>query len=246
MHSYSLSEVFNESDLPILTFVRPSEFSDMVGSLVTEGKHITLSGPSGSGKTTLARKALEEAEFGPGNTLWISGRDHTHATSTSQLFAKALSCDPVEGEIIELLGAAGVIILDDFHHLREEVRAEIAYKLKRWNEIGIRCFIIGIASSNKRVLDIDSELGIRNDVYDIKRQNDSFIEEIISLGERHLNVKFSDVSREGFVKAANGIPSAIQVICRVACIRSQVLKTCPELAPKVIDLGMDTIKDGVL
>jgi hypothetical protein len=44
--------------------------------------------------------------------------------------------------------------------------------------------------------------------------------------------------------AADGIPSAIQVICRVACIRKNVLKTVPE--KKVISCSMSEIKDGVL
>ena len=242
MQSYSLSDVFNESDLPVLTFVRPKEFLDLVGSLVTDGKHITLSGPSGSGKTTLAKKALQEAEFGPGNTVWLSGRDHTDALSTEQLFAKVLSCDPIETEVVSLLGAAGIVIIDDFHHLKEEIRTEIGYKLKRWNELGVRCFIIGIASSNKRMLDIDSELGIRNDVYEIQRQTDDFIASIVALGEQHLNIRFSN--KVDFVRAASGIPSAIQVICRVACIRNETLKTEPE--EKIINLGMAEIKDGVL
>jgi len=245
-HSYSLSDVFNESDLPVLTFVQPSEFDDMVGSLVTAGKHLTLSGPSGCGKTTLAKKALEEAQFGPGNTLWISGRDHTGAHTVCDLFCKVLSCSNSEEDVVDLLGAAGIVVLDDFHHLQEILRKDIGYKLKRWNELGLRFFIIGIASSNKKMLDIDPELGIRNDVYEIKRQSDKFLMDILELGEKHLNVKFSSSARTSYVNAASGIPSAIQVICRVACIRSKVLKTHPESDPKNIDLNMDSVKDGVL
>lgn len=244
--SYSLSDVFNESDLPVLTFVQPSEFDDMVGSLVTAGKHLTLSGPSGCGKTTLAKKALEEAQFGPGNTLWISGRDHTSALTVGDLFSNVLSCSNSEEDVVDLLGAAGIVVLDDFHHLQETLRKDIGYKLKRWNELGLRFFVIGIASSNKKMLDIDPELGIRNDVYEIKRQSDQFLADILELGEKHLNVKFSPSARADYVNAASGIPSAIQVICRVACIRSKVLKTHPELDLKIIDLSMDSVKDGVL
>lgn len=246
MPTYSVSDVFNESDLPVLTFVKPREFDDMVGSLVTEGKHITLSGPSGCGKTTLAKKALDEAQYGPGNTLWISGRDHTAAISVTELFSKVLSCNPSEEEVVGKLAAAGIVIVDDFHHLREELRKDIGYKLKRWNELGLRFFIIGIASSNKKMLDIDPELGIRNDVYEIKRQSDEFIEQIILLGEEYLNIRFGDKVKTDYIQAASGIPSAIQVICRVVCIRSKILKTHPEEIPMDIELGMEAVKDGVL
>jgi len=244
MDIYSVSDVFNESEIPILTFVEPREFNDIVGSLVTSGKHVTLSGPSGCGKTTLAKKSLNEAGFGPGNTHWISGRDYSSVTSINEMFSKEFSCEDNNNELIEYLQAAGIVVLDDFHHLTEEVRYDIGYKLKRWHEQKIRFFIIGIASSSKKMLDIDSELGIRNDVYEMKRQGDGFCEKVIELGEKHLNIKISNESRKQFISASNGIPSAIQVICRVACIRNKVLKTEPVL--KEISCQMAEIKDGVL
>jgi len=244
MDVYSVSDVFNESDVPVLTFVEPKEFNDIVGSLVTSGKHVTLSGPSGCGKTTLAKKSLNDAGFGPGNTHWISGRDYSSATSIIELFSKEFSCEDNDQEILEYLQAAGIVVLDDFHHLDENVLNEIGYKLKRWNEQKIRFFIIGIASSSKKMLDIDSELGIRNDVYEMKRQEDDFCRKVIELGEKHLNIKISEESRRQFVLAADGIPSAIQVICRVACIRNKVLKT--EVECKDVSCKMEEIKDGVL
>ncbi len=244
MEIYSVSDVFNESEVPVLTFVEPKEYNDIVGSLFTSGKHVTLSGPSGCGKTTLAKKSLEEAGFGPGKTHWISGRDHSHTHDIRHIFCREFSCEEDDEEILLCLQASGIVVLDDFHHLTETVRNEIGYKLKRWHEQGIRFFVIGIASSSKKMLDIDSELGIRNDVYEMKRQDDDFSEKVIELGEKHLNIIISDVSRAQFVKAADGIPSAIQVVCRVACIRNKIFKTQDSL--QEIDCQVDDIKDGVL
>ncbi|KAB2933717.1 MAG: TIR domain-containing protein [Candidatus Contendobacter sp.] len=244
MQGYNISDVFNESEIPVLTFVEPREFSDIVGSILTSGKHITLSGPSGCGKTTLARKALDESGRGPGDTHWLSGRDYASHEKIESIFAKEFSIAESMDEITEYLAVAGIVVLDDFHHLKESVRQDIGYRLKRWHEIGIRFFIIGIASSSKKMLDVDAELGIRNDVYEMKKQDDNFCAEVISLGERHLNIEFSSQAKKQFIAASNGIPSAIQVICRVACIRNKILKTVSDRA--VIDCGMDQIKDGVL
>lgn len=244
MPIYNISDVFNESNIPVLTFVEPREFSDIVGSILTTGKHITLSGPSGCGKTTLARKALDESGRGPGDTHWISGRDYASHESLESIFSKEFSCTESTEEITEYLGAAGIVILDDFHHLKEKVRNNLGYRLKRWHEIGIRFFVIGIASSSKKMLDIDSELGIRNDVYEMKKQDDLFCANVVSLGEKHLNIEFTEHSKRQFIDAANGIPSAIQVICRVACIRNRILKTMPALVE--INCSMEEIKDGIL
>lgn len=244
MQIYNISDVFNESEVPVLTFVEPQEFPDIVGSILTTGKHITLSGPSGCGKTTLARKALAESGRGPGDTHWMSGRDFTNHETLESIFSKEFCCSESPDEITEYLGAAGIVILDDFHHLKETVRQDLGYRLKRWHEIGIRFFIIGIASSAKKMLDIDSELGIRNDVYEMKRQDDNFCAKVVSLGEKHLNISFSEQSRRQIITAANGIPSAIQVVCRVACIRNKILKTAP--GHTELNCSMEEIKDGVL
>lgn len=164
--------------------------------------------------------------------------------TVEELFAKAFACKQDMDEIIEYLLASGILIIDDFHHLRENIRQDLGYLLKRWHELGVRIFIIGIASSNKKMLDVDSEVGIRNDVYEMKKQNNDFIEKVINLGEQHLNIKISNSSKREFVLASNGIPSAVQVICRVACIRSKILKTQDTLVE--ISCGMNAIKDGVL
>ncbi len=124
MQIYNIADVFNESEIPVLTFVEPREFSDIVGSIYTTGKHITLSGPSGCGKTTLARKALDESGRGPGDTHWISGRDYARLESLESIFAKEFSCAESIEEITEYLQAAGIVILDDFHHLKENVRQD--------------------------------------------------------------------------------------------------------------------------
>jgi ABC-type cobalamin/Fe3+-siderophores transport system ATPase subunit len=133
MDTYSLSDVFSESEIPVLTFVKPKEFNDLVGSIKTQGKHITLSGPSGCGKTTLAKKALDRAGFGTGHIHWMSGRDHVSDRTIGELFAKEFSCSEDEKEIIGNLQMAGLVIIDDFHHLQESLRNSIGFSLKRWH-----------------------------------------------------------------------------------------------------------------
>src|SRR5271165_3819784 len=148
---YQLTEVFNEAGVPILTFVPPREFSDLVGSLRTSGKHVTLSGPSGCGKTTIAYKALAKAGVNKGGYEWISGRDYSGLENWIEVFAKGLHCSRDEEDVLDNLMMAGIFVIDDFHHLNEAVRTEIGNKLKRWSELGIRIFLIGIAGVNKRL-----------------------------------------------------------------------------------------------
>jgi hypothetical protein len=142
------------------------------------------------------------------------------------------------------LKAAGILVIDDFHHLSQEVRYEIGARLKRWGEIDIRLFIIGIASLNKSLLDIDAELGIRNDAFEMGVQDEEFISKVISAGEAALNVEFSSDCRADFIKASLGVPSAIQMICRFACVRQDINGTC--VLKEVIDVDLKEIKESVL
>lgn len=239
---HAIREVFNESETPTLTFVQPAEFDDLVGSVVTSGKHITLSGPSGCGKTTLARKALSAAGYNDTKYFWLSCREYSTSSNFDNMFSHAFGCEDVE--IVDFLKIADIVVLDDFHHLNVNIRNEIGHKLKRYHEIGIRFFIIGISGTNKRMLDIDPELGIRNDVYEMKRQDDGFCLKIMELGEKYLNIVFSDAAKTEFVRAAAGIPSAIHVMCRVACVRNHILQT--EESIKTIECSIQQIKEGVL
>lgn len=241
---YKLDEVFNEAHLPEVTFVAPAQFKDIVAAVKTKGKHLTVAGPSGCGKTTLVRMALAEAGLNESHSSWISGRDFSAMTSWQEVLAAAFGCEANEETIKQWLSAAGIFVIDDFHHLSRKVRDEIAYLMKRWHELGIRIIAIGIAASSMQLLAIDEELSIRNEPFDINTQSPDFIREVVRKGEAALNLKFGNAVREDYIKAAQGIPSAIHVICRVACVRSDVFVTGDN--PKEIALTLPEIRDAII
>jgi hypothetical protein len=174
----------------------------------------------------------------------MSGRSHVERKTWQDVFASEFGCSTDEDEVLQFLSAAGILVIDDFHHLRHDVRDAVGRSLKLWHERSIRVLIIGIAESAHSLLQIDSELGIRNDPYDMKVQDTQFIAKVIELGESALNFTFSPETKSGFIQASKGIPSAIQVICRIACQRNEVFETL-EVAREV-SCPMLHIRDGVL
>ncbi len=241
---YQLDDVFNEAQIPTVTFVEPLLFADLVGAVRTKGKHITLSGPSGCGKTTMAKKALAKAKLDEGDYLWESGRDHAKCESVSELIQSIFACGEVESDQVGWLQVAGMLVIDDFHHLHENVKQEIGKLLKRWHERGVRIFIIGIARSAQELVSLDSELSTRNESFEMKSQRPEFIKNVIEEGERALNIVFDEKCKATYIDAANGAPSAIHTICRVACQRSDIYETCEDNA--VVVQKLDSIKDGVI
>jgi hypothetical protein len=242
--TYRLEEVFNEALLPSVTFVPPRELPDLLTSLRSRGKHITISGPSGCGKTTLVKKALEKIGLSGNEYHWISGRDYAICANWTEVFAQAFGCLSNENEILQWMGAAGLLVVDDFHHLALDVRNQIGYKLKRWGELGHRFVLIGIAASSNKLLEVDSELAIRNDPYELKTQDDDFIERLIRRGQEALNITFEPSTFETIVKASQGIPSAAHVICKAACVTYDVVDTLSE--PKSLKVELKEIKESII
>jgi hypothetical protein len=107
-----LEEVFKTGGVPTVTFVPPARFQDLRVAVRTPGRGVVIEGPSGIGKTTAVTRALDELGLEP---LKLSARKR---------------------EDRELIGAlpeipdAGVIVIDDFHRLPDDVRSGIADYMK--------------------------------------------------------------------------------------------------------------------
>jgi hypothetical protein len=242
--TYDLDQVFNEAAVPDLTFVRPREYRDLLASIRTRGKHVTISGPSGCGKTTLVKKTLADAGILPTAMTWLSGREYAEADQWEEIFSKEFGSSKETRELYGLMVAAGIIIIDDFHHLKRGVRQQIGSLLKLWHEKDVRVVVVGIAVTAHELLTVDSELGIRNDPYEMKSQDVTFCREVISRGETALNLAFADQSSTDFVTACKGIPSALQAICRMACVHENVTGTLA--ASRVLTVTLRDIRDSVL
>ncbi|MEZ5997423.1 MAG: hypothetical protein R3B98_01870 [Hyphomonas sp.] len=106
----NLTEVFKTSGLPTYTFVPPKEYPRLVANLQTPGRALIIEGPSGIGKTTAIEKAIEESEL---------------ITTVTKLSARR--SDDIEYiRLLPEMKDPGLIIIDDFHKLDDEIKQSIA------------------------------------------------------------------------------------------------------------------------
>lgn len=226
---YLLGDVFNEAQVPSVTYVPPNEAPYIEASLRTPGKHVTLVGASGSGKSTVAQKLIEKIGLDKSDVHSFSGREYAHASSFLDVLAEEFGVAPTLDVVGEWLRLYRLVVVDDVHHLPEPARRELAMYLKLWHEHGIKFFLIGIARTSDEILGADPELAIRNDVSTLARQDSDFLHKVMRQGEDALNIRFADNFRNSSVAAAKGLPAIFQAICRIACVEATVNESQAEL-----------------
>ena len=178
------------------------------------------------------------------DVLWINAREYENCGSYEELFSMVLKIEPIFAVINEYLALVKFVVIDDFHFLSQAVRIQIAKNLKLLHEKHIRFIIIGISSSAEELVGVDSELGIRNDPFDIKIQTSEFTRTLIVKGTNLLNVNFDENSIEQIISASNGVPSIIHVICRIVLVTNNIFETTEK--PKILSVDLKELKSEII
>lgn len=239
-----LEAVFNEAAFPENTYVNPKEYPFIKSALRAKGKHVTVAGASGSGKTTVVNKILRDLDIKQTEILLINGREYKHHANYLEMLGSIVGVDPTYEEITPYLFSQRLVIIDDFHHLSETAKIGLAEDLKLWHEKEVRFVLIGIASSARDLAGNDKELGIRNDVFDLRTQDETFVKELMEQGARHLKLRFTERFIQETATGSKGIPSVVQAICRTACIKHGIEKT--QAIEMEIDESLVNIRKEVL
>lgn len=245
MMEFPLEKVFNEAAYPEVTFVQPKNYPHIKSAFRAKGKHITIAGPSGSGKSTLLMRLLNDFQISESDTLFINSRSYPQVESIFHILGMELKTEPTFSSITPYLKLVRFVIIDDYHRLSYGARSELAKYLKLWHENNVRFIIIGIASSAGELVGIDAEVGIRNDPFELKTQDESFVRKLIILGEQALNIKFSETLKMEIVAASNGVPSVVQTICRTICVDRGIEMTVKNNTQE-IDLKIKSLKNEIL
>jgi hypothetical protein len=227
-----LQDVFKTVGLPPYTYVKPPYFGEVRADISQPGKHVLIEGPSGIGKTCVAYKVFEELAWTINNEYsYVSGFDPDANQRINAFFAAAN-----KGET----PIPSVIVIDDFHILPAQRRAEIGASLKRMSDRTFekgtppKAIMIGIPTTGVSLLSNALDLGPRLGMYALKRVTDLEIDRLISEGEAALNVLFED--RGLLLAEAAGNFWLAQYICNKVCATQEVYETKATVAILTFDL----------
>jgi len=228
---YTVEEVFRTEGTPEFTFVRPSNFSDILVDIRTQGKPVIIEGQSGTGKTTTAKKILEECLPNAG-FQYLSAR---RRADMPKIVAIA------EGSV------PGLYIIDDFHRLNDDVQAKIANLAKLAAEefdasIYPKLVLIGINRVGSELIHLVHDIAKRCAIHRISPATEAITTELIRKGEEKLNVKFAFPGK--IYSETRGDYWLTQLVCQTACILNLVTETAGTAA--IIDVSVAELRQRVI
>lgn len=224
-----LEDVFKKSGIPTYTFVKPTEYNNIIVALRTKGRGIVIEGPSGIGKTTSIQKAIEELGLNKKVTK-LSARKND-----DKEFIKMLP---------EFKGI-GTVIIDDFHVLTDDLKASVADYMKVLadeEKEDDKILLIGINKAGDSLIKMAADLNNRIDTIRFERNPDEKIEELISKGEDALNISFN--TKKDIIELSKGSFHIAQYLCSEICTLAGILESAPQ--KRSVEISIEIIKQKVL
>ena len=204
-----LEDVFKTSGVPTYTFVRPTEFTQLLVALRSPGRGVVIEGPSGIGKTTAIENALEEVGISK-NVTKLSARKQSDVE-----YIQALP------EISDV----GAVVVDDFHKLNNETRSRLADYMKTLADEEVetvKLIILGINRAGENLISFANDLVNRIDIIPFEANPDEKVDSLIGQGEHALNIRLN--VRQEIVREAKGSFYLAQMLAREVCMEASVLE----------------------
>jgi hypothetical protein len=224
-----LEDVFKTSGIPIYTFVKPLEYDRLKVFLRTKGRGLIVEGPSGIGKTTSILKALEDLSLAS-DILNLSARK------------------PKDLEYIQDLPnyqEFGTIIIDDFHALEPQIKKNIADFMKvvadESNQHN-KLILVGINKAGNSLVQFAGDLNNRIDTVKFEKNPDIKIEELISLGEKTLNISMN--TKKEIIELSKGSFHIAQMLSKETCIVGGVTEGIEVF--KNLEVSLELVKEQIL
>ncbi len=116
------------------------------------------------------------------------------------------------------------IILENFHHLDDNVQKRFAFDLRTFQDIGTEVIILGAWGKGSRLTQYNGDLVDRMVEIPVEPWDVAHLRKIVGLGEESLNIDMSEI-RDGLIGESSGNVGMLQELCKGCCHSANVLET---------------------
>jgi GTPase SAR1 family protein len=133
--------------------------------------------------------------------------------------------------LAKLFGAAGYLwVIEDFHKLESGPKKELSQIMKVFMDVAMefpkaKIIAIGAVNSARQVVDLDNEMENRVSEVNVPLMTPKQLQEIISLGEVHLNITIDNDVQDKIVAYSSGLASVTHLLCSLACESKNITET---------------------
>lgn len=121
-------------------------------------------------------------------------------------------------------------ILEDFHKIDNSEKEHLSQLMKVFMDLSdeyadLKIIALGAVDTARQVVDYDPEMKNRVSEIHVNLMTEEEIEEIISRGERALNIRFNTAIKKSIAKHSNGLASVCHHLCLNMCICAGINET---------------------
>lgn len=160
------------------------------------------------------------------------------ATTSSEASNKKVRVIPPQltaQNLARLMGEANCCwVLEDFHKINEVDRTQLSQTMKVFMDMAddyrnVKVIAIGAVDSARQVVQYDSEMRTRIAEIHVPLMEPHELQEIVNLGTKLLNIRFSPTLTSKISHYANGLPAICHTLCLNICHENSIDREAPTL-----------------
>ena len=204
-----LEDVYCDSGVPKYTYIEPNEHVKTKVALRAKGRGVIVEGPSGIGKTTCIKKIIADNNM---SAEFLSARIREDVEYIKLILSSPRNC--------------GIVIIDDFHLLSNEIKRGFSDLLKVLADESCedtKLVLIGINKAGEGLVQLAPDLNNRIDTIKFESNPTDKLVDLISKGEEVLNIRITN--KEQLAESSFGSFHIVQMLCKTLCIMNGVTET---------------------
>lgn len=241
----------------------------LISKIVSEDRLITIAGPSISGAANLWEHALNW--MGAPSQVTITKSSTTTLTASGEaggklkvplvaegaakvtgggshamgsLVAETQRNGGMEQVIKEIGGSDFAIFIDDFHHIKQELRDEIGRQIKSAAERGVKIVTASVPHRSDDVVRSNPELRGRVASVNLTYWKSEELIKIARKGFNALNAELPPAVERQIAQESFGSPQLMQTICLSLCYTLPIDKELP--SQQRLDVSPEIVKEALL